>query len=98
MMDRTLMFEDFSDKLESEFVISEDGVPPIAFRLIEAELLPAHNGPRGMRPPFSLVFATPQMLPQRAYQVTHDRLGTITLFLVPIGRDEHGFQHQAVFN
>jgi len=28
----------------------------------------------------------------------HERMGTIDLFLVPIGKDESGFQYESVFN
>ena len=57
MTDRIFVFEDFSDKVEDEFVISEDGVPPIALTLVEAQPLSVRNAPPGGRPPFSLIFA-----------------------------------------
>ncbi|MEI9992430.1 MAG: hypothetical protein WDM86_20650 [Rhizomicrobium sp.] len=100
MTEREFVFEDFSDKVGDEFVIAEEGLPPIAFKLVEAELLSARHAPAGTRPPFSLIFTaqTPRMPPQRLYRLANDKLGTITLFLVPIGRDERGFLHQALFN
>jgi hypothetical protein len=32
------------------------------------------------------------------YRMEHDVLGALDLFLVPIARDEDGFQYEAVFN
>jgi len=100
MTERNLVLGDFSDKIGDEFVISEDGTPPIAFTLAETELLSNWNAQVVSRPPFSLIFAakTMQGLPQRLYQLAHSKLGLIGLFLVPVGRDERGFLYQALFN
>jgi hypothetical protein len=35
-----LTFEMFSDKIDQAFLLDEPGAPPIAFKLIEATLLP----------------------------------------------------------
>ncbi len=53
-----------------------------------------------MRRPFSLIFRDPgnSHLPQQIYRIEHAELGTLDLFLVPIGPDEHGMRYQAVFN
>ena len=53
-----------------------------------------------MRPPFSLVFLgkDPRVLPQRLYRLEHEELGTLTIFLVPVGKDAEGVLYQAVFN
>jgi hypothetical protein len=49
---------------------------------------------------FSLIFIGPQEAPieQRIYRLDHPALGSLELFLVPIGRDQKGVQYQAVFN
>jgi len=49
---------------------------------------------------FSVFFSGPpdQLLPQRIYHLEHETLGALDLFLVPIGRDQEGFQYEAVFN
>lgn len=57
----------------------------------------AHRGPR--RPQFSLVFRggpTPP-LRQRIYRLEHDAIGTLDLFLVPLGPDDVGQRYEAVF-
>lgn len=35
---------------------------------------------------------------QGSYQMTHTRLGTIILFIVPIALESNGFKYEAVFN
>ena len=51
------------------------------------------------REPFSLLFrlADHTRLPQRIYSVSHPRMGSMQLFLVPIGPDERGMRLEAVF-
>ena len=55
---------------------------------------------RSNRKPFSLEFRLPirSVLPQRIYRLEHPQLGTLNIFLVPIGMDQAGLQLQAVFN
>ena len=49
---------------------------------------------------FSLVFRGPldQPLQQGLHPLTHASMGTESLFLVPIAREEDGFRYEAVFN
>lgn len=51
------------------------------------------------REQFSLHFRGPHMpaLPQRIYRLEHAQLGTLEIFLVPIGRDGGGMTYEAVF-
>jgi hypothetical protein len=99
MLERVLRFEDFEDKISQTFTINEDGFPATALTLTEAELLPPRVTPGG-RPPFSLIFVAKddRVLPQRLYRIEQAGLGTIALFLVPVGRDAAGVQYQALFN
>lgn len=55
------------------------------------------------RPPqegFTLVFMAPHNTPpeQHLYRLEHDILGSMELFLVPIGQDDRGIRFEAVFN
>ncbi|MDX6508976.1 MAG: hypothetical protein QOG81_728, partial [Gaiellaceae bacterium] len=36
-------------------------------------------------------------LPQQIYRFDHDELGTLEIFIVPIGTDEGGVRYEAVF-
>ena len=39
-----------------------------------------------------------RLLQQGMYQLQHDQLGALELFLVPVGRDHEGLYYEAVFN
>ena len=58
-----------------------------------------HGYPGEARRGFSLIFSSrlPGHAPQRIYTLEHPGLGTLELFLVPIGRGVVGMQYQAVF-
>jgi len=49
---------------------------------------------------FSLVFRgdLEQPLEQGLFSMTHEKMGTESLFLVPIAREADGFRYEAVFN
>ena len=98
-LERTLVFDDFADKLGEVFTVSEQQMPAIPLTLTEAELLP-HRLKPGARPPFSLIFLgkDPRVLPQRLYRLEHGAMGEITIFLVPVGKDVEGVSYQAMFN
>lgn len=95
-----LDFDDFSDRVGETFVATAlDGEPtPVPLTLVDATQREALGGPGpdgAQRRQFSLVFGGPaeQPLPQSTYELTHDGLGSLTLFLVPIaaGRYEASF-------
>ena len=52
------------------------------------------------RKPFSLVFLGPPqvVLPQAIYRFEHAELGTIEIFIVPIGRTAQAVQYEVVFS
>ena len=49
---------------------------------------------------FSVFFKGPgkPFLPQHTYALSHEGMGDIELFLVPVGQDGDGFRYEAVFN
>ena len=98
--ERQLVFEDFTGRVGEVFVVGEAAFPAVPLTLIEAEPLPARMAPKGVRPPFSLVFLgkDPRVLPQRLYRLEHAEMGEVTIFLVPVGKDAEGVSYQAVFN
>jgi hypothetical protein len=51
------------------------------------------------REPFSIVFLGPHepVLPQRIYPLTHDALGRLEIFLVPVAQDADGTRYEAIF-
>jgi hypothetical protein len=68
--------------------------------VVELELTEAEKV-SGERPDnaHSIVFKGPldEFLEQRTYDVEHDALGCLSIFLVPIAQKKDGFLYQAVF-
>lgn len=100
MTERGLVFEDFADKVDEVFVVSQDGLPAIPLTLKQAELLNPAFAPPGMRSPFSLTFLArdPRIPPQNLCPMEHQELGIVTIFLVPAAKDAAGVTYVATFN
>jgi hypothetical protein len=82
----------------------QTGGEPLPLELVEVQRAryaddPAAVGPNGRREPFSLVFRGPRSpyARQGTYRLEHDGLGSLSLFLVPIGPDAAGMRYEAVF-
>ncbi len=92
--------EDFSQHLHTKFRIRAEGAE--AFELELTEVAGYKGGPKeqvGMER-FSLFFESPgnPLLNQGMYELEHEQMGSLALFLVPIARKEGGFRYEAVFN
>ena len=97
MLDK-LTTEDFEPHLGEVFYIQAEGLEPLEAELIEVMTL--SSGPTEGRRPFSIVLRTGQQdsyLGQAIYRVGHEALGTLDLFLVPLGPDGQGMRYEAVF-
>ena len=94
--------DDFARCLGSRFRLHVDSGKPVEVELIAATALASRPPIEGLakRGPFSIVFRAPRdfLVPQKIYQLQHDKLGTLDIFLVPIGPDAHGMRYEAVFN
>ncbi|HEX9944577.1 MAG TPA: hypothetical protein VGG03_21410 [Thermoanaerobaculia bacterium] len=88
----------FEAHLGTPFRIHYGGESPLEVVLYEVKLHEAHPGPRSQ--PFSVFFRGPYrpVLPQRIYSMEHGLMGTLEIFLVPIGPDAQGMRYEAVFN
>jgi hypothetical protein len=92
----------FAPAVGDTFVLDAGDAGPLELELLESRLhdpdAPAQD-PSGARAPFTLLFRGPfePILPQRIYALEHRELGKLELFLVPVGRDEHGTSYEAVF-
>jgi hypothetical protein len=97
MLDK-LTYEDFVPYLHQIFRIHAASLEPIEAELIEVSEL---GGPAfEKRSPFSIVLRTEQKdqyLIQAIYRVENAELGTLDLFLVPLGPDKKGMRYEAVF-
>ncbi|PKB57395.1 MAG: hypothetical protein BZY73_03490 [SAR202 cluster bacterium Casp-Chloro-G3] len=99
MLDK-LTIEDFEPYVNQKFLIQVEDLDAVAVELVEAvELASGGNQTPEARSPFSIVFRAPDGtdLPQKIYEITHDSLGVLQLFLVPIGPDKLGMCYQAIF-
>lgn len=102
----TLSSTEFSTHLGERFEIHWGGPEPMAVTLVSVTPLGLTNSPpsEAPQPPrrgaFSLIFRSPirdRYLVQRIYTVTHATLGSLDIFLVPIGPDTEGMRYEAVF-
>jgi hypothetical protein len=98
MTERVLTIDLFSDKVGQVWTVDEPQAPPAELTLTEVE--PVRNYAKLEREPFSLLFTTKGdfVLPQRIYGLKHASLGTMSIFLVPVGREGDVTTYQALFN
>jgi hypothetical protein len=95
-----LTVSDFEGHIEATFPADLPEGGSIELRLIDARAIgkPVDSGGRE---PFSLIFLGPDrpMLEQRIYSIGHPKLGSLEVFLVPIGpaKDHPGLRYQAIF-
>lgn len=85
----------FSPRVGNEFRLLADG------ETIQARLAEVTIGGRGLhRDQFSLLFRVPLGvgLPQGIYRIDHDEMGSLDLFLVPLGPDAEGPRYEAAFS
>ena len=91
----SLGIDDFAAHLGTDFEMRvADGVVPL--KLVKAD--PAGNSGRAGGA-FSLIFVAPKGPghPQAVYPVSHPALGTMEVFLVPVGPESGGNGYQAIF-
>lgn len=88
--------EDFADQLNSDFTVTFEDGTSAGLRLLSADSL--ISTPTQVS--FSLLFRAPLDAPpfQGLFQVKHQSLGSMDLFLVPVKQDEDGLYFEAVFN
>jgi hypothetical protein len=101
---RSLTADDFAAHLATVFRLQTGG-EPLPIELVEVQRAsyagkPAAVGPAGRGEPFTLLFRGPRSpyAPQGIHHLEHDQLGTLEIFLVPIGPDDAGMRYEAVFN
>jgi hypothetical protein len=94
-MSEILNYEILAEQLNTKFSLTEAN-EPFELELIEI----SEPTVTASQIYFSLFFRGDKKfkLPQGSYQMTHERLGTIILFTVPIALESNGFKYEAVFN
>ena len=89
----------FAKCLKQTFRIQLDA-SQLDVELIEVSNIGSGDREEDKLQPFSLVFRGPEdpTLPQQIYKMEHMTMGTLGIFLVPIGPDAHGMCYEAVFS
>jgi hypothetical protein len=89
---------EFAACLAQRFRVALGGAS-LELELVGADLLGSEGAAAGRRRPFSLIFRGPTapVLPQRIYRLESASLGTLEIFLVPIGPDAAGLRYEAIF-
>jgi hypothetical protein len=94
----------FTEHLGTVFRLRAGADEPLPLELVEVQRAsyaddPAAVGPSGRREPFTLSFRGPRSpyARQAIHRLEHDRMGTLEIFLVPLGPDATGMRYQAIF-
>jgi hypothetical protein len=95
-MDESLTQEIFKENLNSSFKLPLSEEQSLALELIECNDL----GSSETQEQYSLILRgdDKHYLPQMTYDLQHEKLGTVSLFLVPIRKDANGFCYEAIIN
>lgn len=93
---KDLNAKSFSEQIGTTFSISEGLPEPLLLKLYE--VTETDSSPALEQ--FSLLFHGPlsPVMPQRTAKLEHERLGSLDIFLVPIGPDEEGMRYQSIFS
>lgn len=99
-MAASLTEEEFSKHVNTLFRINLDAEAPVDLELVEVKPYMKNPSDQDGLERFSVFFKGPgkPFLPQHTYTLSHHGMGTIDIFLVPIGPDGDGFLYEAVFN
>jgi hypothetical protein len=91
---------DFRPHLGSTFTLWVSESQRLELVLVDVTEHPHLLGVAGRRRGFTAVFrsAAPGHVPQAIYRLDHERMGTLELFLVPIGPSDGAMRYEAVFN
>jgi hypothetical protein len=91
-----LNFKSFSEHLNTKFRVYAGDDNTVELELVEAKDL----GSNSRQERFTLLFRGPHnvALEQRIYKMEHDKIGSLDLFIVPVGAVEAGKEYEAIFN
>jgi hypothetical protein len=95
-MRENLTRQDFAEHLNTKFRIILEDSSFVELEMVEAKAVGSATG----QEQFSVVFrgALNFFINQGNYVLEHEQLGTVLLFLVPVGKQEDGFYYEAAFN
>ncbi len=88
-----------AENLKTKFVV-RDGVQTFELELYEVSELKTSQTIARVQERFSAIFRGPHdhLLQDKIYQMEHERLGQLELFISPVEEDENYYYYQAIFN
>lgn len=98
-MTELLQTSDFQSQLDQIFSIHLDDARTIDLQLVSVTELGTASQ-TGSRNPFSLHFLGPvsqQYLQQHTYPMVNETLGTLDIFIVPLGAEAGRMRYEAIF-
>jgi uncharacterized protein DUF6916 len=89
-------YSDFAENIHTTFHVIRDVEESLELELMEV----TGQTKKGQYEHFTLEFRGPRqpILAQQIYELEHERMGRISLFLVPIRGDENAVYYEAIFN
>jgi len=95
-MEAVLSHDEFNQYINTKFQIKIDDQRAVELELTEVSDLKLSP----QQEEFAVTFRGPvdMFLGQGLRPFTHEQMGEFELFLVPISKDERGFNYEAVFN
>src|SRR5688572_17993424 len=98
-MDERLTEANFTKYLDTVFRVRVSAPGPVELKLVEVKGYAGGANDRSGMERFSLFFSGPAdlQLPQQTYELEHEQLGSLDIFLVPIAQGEQ-VHYEAVFN
>jgi hypothetical protein len=94
---KLISYEPFYEHVDSEFTIITPKLTPIITLQLQQTIRIAFDQ---FKEQFALIFQGPlhPLLSQQTFELEHEQLGKMQLFIVPVARDANGIQYEAVFN
>ena len=95
-MDNLPTEEAFAAALNTTFDAATEAGKSLEITLVEVKSIVANK----MQECFALLFRAPLDAPaeQQQFQIEHNTLGKMEIFLVPVKKDDDGLFYEAVFN
>ena len=92
--------ESFSQQLNTKFRVGVESADPVELELVEVTVRQGEPNEQSGMERFSIFFYGPAsaFLQQQTYELVHQELGAMHLFIVPIAQDPRGIKYEAVFN
>jgi hypothetical protein len=98
-MAASLTEAEFSKHINTIFSVNAEDQSAVDLELVQVKGYSNKPGEAEGMERFSVFFKGPKpLLPQSTYSLSHEGMGTIDIFLVPIAVDGDGYRYEAVFN